>query len=717
MAAGSLNESPFNPEFYLNPDHSDLLAALSSDKTPGQANSVSPIVSAKPMNGRTRSDPQHTAQGFDFQSDKMNNQNQYQSPHHQTPSSNGMSAGSVDESPFIDYGLELDLDGNFEYDVNGEQMIGSLPGSLADVDGEGEGHDKRKSPEDDEDEEDGGGKRRERDDRLTKKPGRKPLTSEPTTKRKAQNRAAQRAFRERKEKHLKDLETKVDDLEKASESANHENALLRAQVDRLQTELREYRKRLSMSGSALGRPASLSASMPLSMSRAGYGFNKDNFQFDFPKFGHLPGSHMFENGNFGTDGGDKQSRSSSANTVTAQKVPGVIDRSTARSISPKNQAPQNGAVKANPTQNGSATTAQQQFRPSLGALPQNGANGLAGLFSPSILQSVDNNRNIGTANQKEGQSNSSTDSQEQKKQSNGGGSSTSVSASPSSSSMSQRGPESSCGTSPEPSNNSPTSTKPNDNLNTISEESGCHGNADEVTFCQKLGMACGNPNNPVPRAMSQSAPSIPTFPATTPTPAATADVNGLDWMVQQNGGQFDPVLFGDYREPQDAINSNDFGDFFNEAFPLPSLGSPLNPHDGLDPVAHHEPPAGINEDDDEEVVPGEDPSHMLSCNKIWHGQSPSPSLRQPTLGLEEAANGTCTTGNDILDVGLGLTETNSSPRRDRLQTMPKFQTGELDVDNLCTELRAKARCSETGVVVDEKDVETVLGLSGMPQRN
>lgn len=42
-------------------------------------------------------------------------------------------------------------------------------------------------------------------------------------KRKAQNRAAQRAFRERKERHLKDLETKVDELEKASESTNHEN--------------------------------------------------------------------------------------------------------------------------------------------------------------------------------------------------------------------------------------------------------------------------------------------------------------------------------------------------------------------------------------------------------------------------------------------------------------------------------------------------------------
>ena len=40
--------------------------------------------------------------------------------------------------------------------------------------------------------------------------------------------------------------------------------------------------------------------------------------------------------------------------------------------------------------------------------------------------------------------------------------------------------------------------------------------------------------------------------------------------------------------------------------------------------------------------------------------------------------------------------------------MESFRNGELDVDNLCTELRTKARCSETGVVVDQKDVEEIV---------
>ncbi|KAI8809005.1 hypothetical protein BJ742DRAFT_246223 [Cladochytrium replicatum] len=61
------------------------------------------------------------------------------------------------------------------------------------------------------------------DDRLLpngkKKPGRKPATTEPTNKRTAQNRAAQRAFRERKERYVKDLEARVKELEAANSAA------------------------------------------------------------------------------------------------------------------------------------------------------------------------------------------------------------------------------------------------------------------------------------------------------------------------------------------------------------------------------------------------------------------------------------------------------------------------------------------------------------------
>lgn len=86
-----------------------------------------------------------------------------------------------EESPFIDYDYEFDADGSFDYDFSNDsqgQMIGKLPGTSSD--GDADNHDKRSHP-DDEDEEDGGGKRREGDEKSSKKPGRKPLTSEPTS--------------------------------------------------------------------------------------------------------------------------------------------------------------------------------------------------------------------------------------------------------------------------------------------------------------------------------------------------------------------------------------------------------------------------------------------------------------------------------------------------------------------------------------------------------
>jgi AP-1-like factor len=89
---------------------------------------------------------------------------------------------SFDDSPFIDYDYEFDAEGGFDYDFSTDtqgQMIGKLPGSSSD--GDADTHDKRSHPDDDGDEEEGGGKRREGDEKTSRKPGRKPLTSEPTS--------------------------------------------------------------------------------------------------------------------------------------------------------------------------------------------------------------------------------------------------------------------------------------------------------------------------------------------------------------------------------------------------------------------------------------------------------------------------------------------------------------------------------------------------------
>jgi len=143
------------------------------------------------------------------------------------------------------------------------------------------------------------------------------------------------------------------------------------------------------------------------------------------------------------------------------------------------------------------------------------------------------------------------------------------------------------------------------------------------------------------------------------------DINGIDWFAQQNGNQFDPQLFGDYREPQDNIVSGEaFSDsFFQDAFALPDFNSPFNM--APSPV----PPkkdlvAQIDEkqNEDEEVVPGEDSSKLLTCNTIW----------------------------------------------DRLQACPKVKEGEFDLDVLCKDLQKKAKCSETGAVVNESDFNKIM---------
>lgn len=74
------------------------------------------------------------------------------------------------------------------------------------------------------------------------KPGRKAATDAPPTKRKAQNRAAQRAFRERRAARVGELE---EELKKIEVEDEEEQNALRAQIERLQKEVEEYHTSLN----------------------------------------------------------------------------------------------------------------------------------------------------------------------------------------------------------------------------------------------------------------------------------------------------------------------------------------------------------------------------------------------------------------------------------------------------------------------------------------
>jgi AP-1-like factor len=98
-----------------------------------------------------------------------------------SPQDAGLDNYDIDYTPDLDY---LDGDSGFDFenaDLGGE-MIGALPGRQSSLD-DGHGHEKRKS-RDEYDDEKGDAKRQETQEGEksgAKKPGRKPLTSEPTT--------------------------------------------------------------------------------------------------------------------------------------------------------------------------------------------------------------------------------------------------------------------------------------------------------------------------------------------------------------------------------------------------------------------------------------------------------------------------------------------------------------------------------------------------------
>ncbi|GJC87721.1 bZIP transcription factor hapX [Colletotrichum liriopes] len=72
------------------------------------------------------------------------------------------------------------------------------------------------------------------------KPGRKPATDTPPTKRKAQNRAAQRAFRERRAARVGELEEQLDEIREGHEKAEKE---LKDRVHGLEMELQSFKSR------------------------------------------------------------------------------------------------------------------------------------------------------------------------------------------------------------------------------------------------------------------------------------------------------------------------------------------------------------------------------------------------------------------------------------------------------------------------------------------
>lgn len=415
----------------------------------------------------------------------------------------------------------------------------------------------------------------------------------------------------------------------------------------MSAELQEYKKRFSATN-GLGRSTSLNKSAPAYLSGKGLGNggannpSDINFSFEFPRFGRLPGPPQ-----------------PSLTTLSSPSDYNSPILGQQNNLSPRNQSLQSpgGSI----TDNGLTQTPTQ-----IGG----DMSSLSGLFSPSLLDSVSKSPQYdffgGNTN-----SNGSRSSSDSVSNNN-----TSYS-SPSASSNGHQGASSSCGTSPEPTTQSAQYNKTGENtLTTIGEERTGEG---ELTFCDKLNMACGNPNQPIPRTMSKSeSGNLHTIES---LQNQTFDFNGIDWFAQQNGNQFDPQLFGDYREPQENILSNDAitDSFFSDAFSVPDFQSPFNIAPSPAPPKKDLVSLIDKQNEEEEVVPAEDRSKLLNCNTIWY-----------VICFNH------------------LSVFVNQYYRDRLQACPKVKDGEFDLDLLCKDLQKKAKCSETGAVVNESDFNSVL---------
>ncbi|KAI9659603.1 MAG: DNA-binding transcription factor yap1 [Alyxoria varia] len=595
-ATGSTSSSTSVPWPSLDPQQRELLLnALASNQRnkPGQD-------SSDPFNNQA-ANPKPSALSSQPQVD----------PTHVNPSTmNPSTSGSF----FDDPSLTAFDPGSSAFDLNFPTNIEEplLDFSTADV--EGEGGEKRKMSEPDEDDEEsfegGEAKRRESEDKTSRKPGRKPLTSEPTTKRKAQNRAAQRAFRERKERHLNDLEDKVADLEKASEAANHENGVLRAQVQRLQDEVKQYRKRLSSDSSGSSPRGTASQG---SLDSALPGFN-----FDFSQLGS---DRSAKNNPFAN------SRSQSSGSVS--------------------QRNNNGSS------NGMNSAGQQKTSI---------VDSIGGIFSNGFLDTIGSS-DFGFP--KAGSPENVSDTSKPTPASNGNYSSPSINGSMSSASpsASNQGPSSSGCTSPDVVDNL---------VQDFSKQQG-----------QSTGSGAPSASNSTPGEfwssdLSSSLPLTSKAGLTSASETTNSESGNFDWLAAQNGGQFDPVLFGNYRDTQDAIiGQGDFsGGLFEDSLGLPDFSDPFNFNLSADTTI----PARI--------------------------ETPKPNLMEQVERQKE--------GEDAIQYPLEDQNTLSADLYtthkiwNQLQSCPKFKSGDFDVDSLCAELATKAKCTQTGVAVPKDAVESAL---------
>lgn len=64
--------------------------------------------------------------------------------------------------------------------------------------------------------------------------------------------------------------------------------------------------------------------------------------------------------------------------------------------------------------------------------------------------------------------------------------------------------------------------------------------------------------------------------------------------------------------------------------------------------------------------------------------------------------------NTIITYASRPVEPKLIPNREKIQSCPSVQNGNIDMDDLCSQLQSKAKCSGDGPVINEKDFKEII---------
>lgn len=553
------------------------------------------------------------------------------------------------------------------------------------------------------------------------KPGRKPLDSEAKTKRTAQNRAAQRAFRERKEKKMKELEDKVNTLEELNQQSLVETEFLRSQLMTLVTELKRYRPENPNDSQVLEYLAKTENGKSDDSSTKKKGANskeieesvrrKMSFTFAFPW------KSEFSDNNRSTEVKDSPNSNSEQQRSQPQQQHGnnnLLMQFPSPGSSSKSSSQSSGSIK-------------QKNDPS--ALLNEGGFGV----SNAVNDNTHNNHSNHNSNSNISQANGSISSS-----SNGftpGSTSTGWMDNVFYNDDARELPQFY-----QSNNGNRDSRLFEDNTTlpgaydsvTFSNQFNFNDKFDEQVseFCSKLGQVCGTRDCPIPQRQkgSYSSPAVSKSPLIF---SNTWDTPSED--SQQQPQSLEDNLSDPSTRPTHAYSSNDVGDgsgvvdsisLSDKNSELPFIDTSLAFPEEQD-LFREPPPDNIftefiesdpRKDAADERGDGasRDQDGFLSSGLVQE----EPAARK-TADIKNNAN-----DNENVQKGKSQGDGRPAPNPDgvvpssdgkllkcsevwdRITSHPKYS--DIDIDGLCQELMAKAKCSERGVVVQAEDVQSAL---------